>query len=349
MKARRTDLLSALDLPCRIAGKAPLSMVNLVAHDSVLHITASDGDQNVISRCPCEGSLPSLFVRASLLLSAVDFGAEHIELSFDTALHYTSGNRKLKIPHLAEAYAFEMSKSKPTVVPVTELADAIDTVRPFASTSEHLQTLQSVHLKGDARILRVEASNGANLAVIQQPAICGDFDCIIPDIFAATISSALRLTGAEWMIADNMVGVRHSLGHYECKLMEGPYTDFESISSKYKRAVIGVISRDQWVASFRAVKSQLENKDDAAKVRLEFDDKRALVLLQNASEFRDEIEGNFDPCILHVNGRSFIRCLEAFAAEANVNLNLVDPSGFNAIELKDGFLSVLATQLRGDV
>lgn len=349
MKIAKDKLLAALVEPVRItqskAGRG-VAFLLIGASGGFMEIEANDGDQSCLVRVECDGDLDPTCIQPLRLQAAVAFASESIEIeSLDTALAYKSGRRSMRIPKLDSSQFTRMAAQGALLVaPTAEMAKGIRRSKFSAEESSHRYIMKCIRLSGAPTALRIESGNGIDLAYNEAALICSDFDIMVPSAFASSITLALEKPGAEILLAESTVTVKHQFGHYTCKLMEGVYPNMRPIFDQ-KRREVGMISRDEWVDAFRAVK--MVGSDNASvliDVRLEFSEKECRIVIAGDSDFMQTVDGNFVPQSFRVNGAGFLNCLNGFDEGATIKMSVAEEC--QATVLEDGDFHLATCQLR---
>lgn len=352
MKASKTNLLSALELPCSIAGRRQslpiLNCVHLEAKDGILTIKGSDLDQTAVIVCVCEGELAPLCVRAKTIVDIISMGSDSVELSLPSKRLLVKNGATTEIA-ISDPREFPAdSEEKPTGkgVNCTDLSKAIRAVKWAAAKEDYRYVLQSVHVLASPKMLIAESSSGRELAYYSIPSITSSFEFVLPVAVAGHLADALEKDGAILRLSDKLVRCDYSSGNsYSCKLVEGAFPDTTFMRS-FKRLHIGDIARDEWVSVFRKI--TFTGVTDAAKTiridsKLGFTKKRCAISVNEADfAFDDTIAGKFIEKEMAINVIPVRQCLEAFPAESTIKLDWSDDG--RALVLESDNLLVITSQ-----
>lgn len=348
MKLKKSDLSSVLSKALKIRqSKADAFGVRLGAANGSLQIDVAGQDESFRAFIPCEGDFTRVAFGMRLLSNAVMLcEGEDIEMSrphSDNVVVVKSASRSMQIGFMpATEYAAE-SPTKPVVIPVDLLAQGLK-VSKFSATSEsHRHVLKSVHILADERRLRLESANGYEISVWEEPAICGKVDAIVPVEFVPMLSEMLRCQGAEVMLSENQIGVRHEAGHYFCKLSEGKYPSYSGIDS-IKVESVGMLSRDELLGVFTAIKHLRSAEEMGVACQMEFTEKSCAFRSLGSSPLEQSIEGNFNPSLCCVNAVAMCACLAVFKEGDTVAFGIVQAGG-NGIVIQAGGLRVFSAQM----
>lgn len=352
MKASKTNLLSALELPCSIAGRRQslpiLNCVHLEAKDGILTIKGSDLDQLAIISCECEGDLEPLCVKGGTLATIVGYGKDLIELSVTNGRLVCKNGATVELPILAsdEFPPDPESKIKGRGVNCGDLAKAIRAVKWAASKEEARYMLQSVHVLASAKLLVVESTTGRELAHYALPAISAAFECVIPSAMASHLADCLDKNWPELWLSENWICAKFNKGSsYYCKQLEGNYPNTAQPRTG-ERILLGDIARDEWVAVLRNIVSG--GSDDASKTvridaMLRFGKKECAVTVNEKHfKFDDSIPGKFTAKEASINCIPFLKCLDGFPPESTIRLSWIDSS--RAFAMESGNLLVITSQ-----
>ncbi len=341
----RKKLLSALSLPCSISD----GFILISSADKGFAIAASDGDQACLVKVECDdgGKLSPVCVNAKTFKTAIEYGSEEIKLELDRdKLIYKSGKQKLTIPTLpAEHHNILKSDGRLLVINAALLASGLRKSQFSAARDSHREPLKSVRVKASATELVCESANGAEWSRYSAAAICADAKFVIPSEFVATLGLVLLNSGAELLVGKNTIRAESPTMSYTCKLMEDFFPNYDEPLAKSSFQEIGILARNEWAEAFKCIKALKEKNDTMLKVEVEFTAKQAEL---TSGDYSTQIEGNFKPAKISLNGLGFLNCLMACADEALIKLS-VDNS-VNAIRLDealpDASYMIMECQLR---
>lgn len=265
-----------------------------------LELTASDGDRFCSSIVDYHGGVVSgiriICVNAAVLENLVAACGEQITLEL-TASHLIirSGKSESKLP-IQDAKDFpnfpSLEKMKPVAANLSDLGKAIKQVAWCALDDPGRPVLESVHIKLSPTKMLVESCSGRQFAFINQSAICGDAEFIIPDDDASLISNALE-TASELLASDNAIAIKSENGVLWAKLREGPYPKAPDSFYNAKLERVAVLEREPLIRFCEtALNLPLKNITSGSRLKLTFDFGSCVLELYNSEvPHRDELGG----------------------------------------------------------
>ena len=326
-----------------------LSCVKIHAERNRLHFTVSDLDQVQVEKIECEGEFEPICVNFSALQNAV--GGETTSLHCSKGVMVVScdfGTTELDTLDAAEfPPSPKIDGLKKIGVSCEDLANAIKATLWAAHTDPSRYILQSVHIVGGAKMLHVEATNGRELAIIDQPLMSGDFETIAPSANAANLAESLTRKGAELSTNEKHIKVTHEFGSYCAKQVDGKYPNTKQVIPT-KQTKIGELDVESMVGIFsrcnffsdpaRTPIAQVSFSSDGVEV--EFVGRGSNLDLKSA--------GKFQKFTARVNAESFYRCLSSIKSpKATISCDAKDDK-FPFLVLQSGDLFIYTTQVAGD-
>lgn len=346
MQLNKSKLAAALVLPTRILGgrSTRVGRLLLEGFNSVFSIEAYGDDQFCRMVVDCDGDLPPTQVSPATFNNVVEFCDGEISITPEEGkLLVKSGSRVARIPTFADQIEKREPSGKPTVMPPEILAAGINCSQFCVPPDHHRPILHGVHVRCTDTLMSVESGDGANFTSFTAGAICGPCEFLLPSTFAHTVVEMLHPDSVV-SLAENLITIHNGMNYYSCKLMDGEYIQTSKILEPECKTV-AMISRDEWVAAYRYIKSMRGLGEDLM-VRSVAVLKPDSCLIESAGEnpCSQTIEGKFEERDLWLNAISFLKCLSLFPEKSTIELGHI--AQFDGVSLKDGNLRVITTQLR---
>lgn len=350
MKLKTSDITEALSRLRPIISRRTtlpiLSCVKIHADRNRLHFTVSDLDQVQVEKIECEGEFEPICVNFSALQNAV--GGETTSLHCSKNIMVVScdfGTTELDTLDAAEfPPSPKIDGLKKIGVSCEDLSNAIKATLWAASDNDARYILQSVHIVGGAKMLHVEATNGRELAIIDQPLISGNFETIVPSANASGLAESLTRKGAELSTNEKHIKVTHEFGSYCSKQVDGKYPNTKQVVPA-KQTKIGELDVESMAGIFsrcnfftdpaRTPIAQMSFSPDGVKV--EFVGRGSNLDLKSA--------GKFSKFTARVNAKSFYRVLKNITGpKAAISCDAKDDK-FPVLILQSGDLFIYTTQV----
>jgi DNA polymerase III sliding clamp (beta) subunit (PCNA family) len=326
-----------------------LSCVKIHSELNRIHFTASDLDQFQVEKIECDGEFAPCCVSYGALLNAI--GGETTDLRLSKSILVVScdfGTTELDILDAEEYPPIPKCDGMKNIgVSCEDLSRAIGATLWAAHDDPSRYILQSVHVMGRSKLLHVEATNGRELGIIDQPLISGDFDIVVPSGFAGGFAEILLRKGADLSVNEKYIKVTHEFGAYFAKQIDGVYPNTEQvIPAKQKK--IG----DMDVEAMRDIFSRCNFFSDPSRTpiaQMTFSAEGVEVEFTGRNSNLDlRAPGKFGMFQARVNAESFHRCLTAIKSPRAIISCDAGEEKFPILVLQSGDLFIYTTQVAGD-
>lgn len=350
MKLETAKLVKAMSLPMQIIGGrlAKTNRLMIAGKSGQFSIEAQGDNQFCRVVIDGEGDIEPAQLSPTMFNSVIHHMEEQLTLTMveNGRMVCASGNRKSNIPTFSDRVDLFVPAGAPTVLPPEVLAAGIKTAKLYVAPDNHRQILKSVHVVCSETHIMVESSTGASFSHYKAPAICGPCDFLIPSEFADTVHGALN-KNSQVFLSENMLTIRNGDSYYSCKLMEGQFVNTAPIL-ELECNPIGMISRRELVDAYEAMRAlRGDGEDQLVKSKITFHPSSCMVESFGDNPYSQMIEGKFKAAELLLNGLTFLKCISLFPEDATLEIGAMDFNGQNAVSVKDGFLRVMSSQIRG--
>lgn len=223
-----------------------------------------------------------------------------------------------------------------------DLATAISGVEWAAPVNCDRPILQSVHVLSSAKLIQVQATNGRNLACIQQAGIAATFEVLLHPALCKNLCAAMEREGSVLSTGENGVRVDYEGGFYVCKQLEGKYPNTAAIVSG-KTILLGTASNAALLDAFTKLNFYTDpQKTNAANV--DFSMTGISLTMPGRNSMSDfNIEGRFDPYKCRLNVASFLDAMQHIKGE---QVKISRNEQVNTIILQSGDVSIHMTEVR---
>lgn len=319
------------------------SCFRLSAVNNTLTIRATDCDQEQVERVECDGSLADCCINAQALLNAI--GGETMIWTLDgNILEISFAGNVVKLNTLAaEEFPAEMNdKFSNYGVSCPDLEAGIKAVAWVAPRSRPDRPMfECVHIVSEAKLLHVEAANGAQLASCDIPAISAKFEALFHGSMAVNIRRGLLREGCVLSLGERLIRLNHAAGSYTCKLSDLGYANTDRIY-KTARTEVGRASTLELGGVFDRCHNFSEPANPAAAT-IEFDMAGGRVTFtgKDNAGLNLNFAGTFKPHTARVNAVTFRSCLLAVASD-EIKIFAAE----NCLVLVDGNLTIITAELR---
>jgi len=348
MKIKTNTLKQALDNLRPIIGRKMtlpiLSCVKIYSHMGKLIIEASNLDEFMSETLDCADDIKPFCVNYKQLCDSI--GGEETGLSFRPEyVDVSIGIGMASIQTLDVEEFPQLPKQKFTAHSVNceELAKSITSVSWAACVEPSRPVLNSVHMISAAKVLRVESSNGRELAYVETPIIGSVFDISIPVSFSGNLASTIMRAGGILSSSDSWVKCSHNSGEYYCKILEQKFPDVSPIIRAEKK-LLG----DAKTSELQQIFNRCDLFSDPSRpstARVIFSSEGASVAFSGKnSKLQYCAYGNFNPHESNLNANSLKNCLRAVNSEI-VKIHAAS-AGALMIIIESGNLFIHTTEMR---
>ena len=315
--------------------------------ETSLSVFTVGADESFSATVACQAAERRIALNPKLLLSAVEFLDEEINISIkETVVTLRSGKKKIDLSLLDSAVVLPPIDGSVVDLPIEKLVTALKASKFSAPHDSHRTALKSIHVVSDGETLEVHSSRGPELSIYKTTGSFTKTEFMIPNEFASLVIDSLQREEARLCISERSITVEHKLGRYSCKQLEAQYPNMREIFNM-PRTQIGVIARDEWVKTFSAIRLMRGKEENLSiRAKMSFTKQSCLIETFSSTPIEQEVDGNFSECVARVNALAIYDCIAVFPEGSLVTMSVFGDSS-NAVGFECDGLLVLSTQQRG--